>query len=393
MNARVTAALAPLQEAIDSVASTVQTHKSRLDLPVVGVMPAYFPLELIVAARAYPVQLWGNNLAPGRSDAYIQSFACSLARSVLELELSGGATVVDAYAWSSICDTLVNLREIYRRVVPKPQVALEIPQSGSPQTRRHFLGIVLEHVLDELAAITGHRPDATDLAGACVTVGETRRLQRELYALRRRYPGQISNHQFYTALKAGFFLPHDAYNPMLHELAAALAEEPGEGTGPRIVVSGMYFEPFAMLREVFDSVGLVIANDDLANGSRTAFKGHLDVNDLAGGLDSYLCGPLPCCCIHNPALDRKNMLLQKVRESRASGVVFWYQKFCEPDAFDRPQIIEHLRAHGVPTAVLDVELFIRNFDAARNRMSAFAEMLTEQGEHSTQSPGRMGVVP
>ena len=370
--------MAPLRDAVAAPAETIARHKSILGLPVVGVMPAYFPLELIVAAGGYPVQLWGNSLPPGRSDAYLQSFACSLSKSVLELELVGGAKVVDAYAWSSICDTLVNLREIYRRLFDKPHVALEIPQTGSPETRARFLSIVLAHIKEELTAITGRSITEASLAAAAALLGTTRRLQRELYDRRRAHPGLLSNHDFYTTIKAGFFLPPAEYNRSLAALLNELPTSSARGNGPRVVVSGMYFEPFAMLREVFDEAGVHIVDDDLANGSRAVRKETLNVTDLTEGLGQYLYRPLPCCCIHDPSLDRRESLFSIVQESRAQGVVFWYQKFCEPDAFDRPQIVQYLRQKGVPTAVIDVELFIRNFEAIRNRIGAFTEMLMER---------------
>ena len=372
--------IAPLREAVESPAETITQHKSRLGMPVVGVMPAYFPLELIAAAGAYPVQLWGNSLPPGRSDAHLQSFACSLSKSVLELELGGGAQVVDAYAWSSICDTLVNLREIYRRLFDKPHVALEIPQTASPQTRARFLSIVLGQMKEELTTITGQPITEQTLESAASILGETRRLQRDLYDLRRAKPGCLTNHDFYTAIKAAFTLPAADYN---RHLSAFIEEVRGAAKtriGPRIVVSGMYFEPFAMLQEVFDPAGVHIVDDDLANGSRSVRKETLNVSNMTEGLGEYLYRPLPCCCVHDPSQDRRQTLLSMVRESRADGVVFWYQKFCEPDAFDRPQIMAHLRQEGIPCAVIEVELFIRNFDAIRNRIGAFSEMLTEHAQ-------------
>jgi benzoyl-CoA reductase/2-hydroxyglutaryl-CoA dehydratase subunit BcrC/BadD/HgdB len=53
-------------------------YEKELGRPVIGVMPAYFPLELIYAAGGYPVQLWGNNLPLEKSDAYLQSYCCTV---------------------------------------------------------------------------------------------------------------------------------------------------------------------------------------------------------------------------------------------------------------------------------------------------------------------------
>ncbi|MCK4986679.1 MAG: 2-hydroxyacyl-CoA dehydratase, partial [Desulfobacterales bacterium] len=117
----------PFHEIINNVSGSILKYEKELGRPVIGVMPAYFPLELIYAAGGYPVQLWGNNLPLEKSDAYLQSYCCSVARSVLELELRGIAKMVKAYAFTSLCDTLINLREIYRRLFTKPTLELSIP--------------------------------------------------------------------------------------------------------------------------------------------------------------------------------------------------------------------------------------------------------------------------
>ena len=96
-------------------------------------MPAYFPLELIHAAGGYPVQLWGAGRSIEHADAYLQSYCCSVARSLLALEMRGITGMVAAYAFTSLCDTLINLREVYRRLFAKPTVEFSIPATADPR--------------------------------------------------------------------------------------------------------------------------------------------------------------------------------------------------------------------------------------------------------------------
>ena len=135
----------PFHGVVSNVSTTISMHEQELDRPVIGVMPAYFPMEVIYAAGGYPVQLWGNKLTPEKSDAYLQSYCCSVARSVLELELTGGAKMVKAYAFTSLCDTLINLREIYRRLVPKPTLELSIPITRTVEARQGYLKRLTPH--------------------------------------------------------------------------------------------------------------------------------------------------------------------------------------------------------------------------------------------------------
>jgi bcr-type benzoyl-CoA reductase subunit C len=365
----------PFHHVVHNVTKTISEHEIRLNRPVIGVMPAYFPLELIDAAGGYPVQLWGNNLPIENADGYLQSYCCSVARSVLELELRGIARMVKAYAFTSLCDTLINLREVYRRIIPKPTVELSIPITRTAEARRSYLSSVVKSVTEGLEAVTGQPITPGALASAAETYGRMRALQRRLYRIRRENPGLVKSYDFYTVIKAGFFLPADAYSLMLEDLLAKLDGLAAEGcSGPKLLLSGMVFDPVE-IHKIFDEAGAWIVDDDFANGWRTVSKKALHTGDLVEGITEYLFNPAPCCCIYNPDNDRHPYLLNQAKTSGADGVLFWYMKFCEPDAFDRPQLMKHLQDAGIPVAFIDLELTMNNFDAVRTRIHAFCEML------------------
>ena len=362
-------------DVITNVSDTIKKYEKELDRPVIGVMPAYFPLELIEAAGGYPVQLWGNNLPIENSDAYLQSYCCSVARSILELELRGIAGMVKAYAFTSLCDTLVNLREIYRSIFTKPTLELSIPITRTVQARNDYLQSVVQSVTGGLEEITGEKITPETLNRASKQFGRARSLQRRLYRIRRESPGLFANHDFYAVIKAGFFLPVDVYNTMLEGLLQDLDKvERTADNRPKLLLSGMVFDPLEVYK-ILDDSGIRVVDDDFANGWRTAAKGELKTENLAQGITEYLFNPVPCCCVYNPDNDRHSYLLQKVKDAGADGVLFWYVKFCEPDAFDRPQLMNRLKEEGIPAGFIDLELTMTNFDALRTRIGAFCEIL------------------
>ena len=362
-------------EVINNVSKTIEKYEAELGRPVIGVMPAYFPLELIEAAGGYPVQLWGNNLPIEKADAYLQSYCCSVARSVMELELRETAHMVKAYAFTSLCDTLINLREIYRRVFTKPTLELSIPITRTEEARHNYLASVVKSVTQGLEEITGNKITSESLTQAAKLHGRTRELQRRLYRVRRENPGIVENHDFYTAIKAGFFLPAAVYNCMLEDLLRNLEGLAGDkGHRPKLLLSGMVFDPLEIYK-VFDELNVSVVDDDFANGWRTASKDELKTGNLVEGITDFLFNPTPCCCIYNPDNDRHSYLLDKAKQSGADGVLFWYIKFCEPDAFDRPQLMKHLKDADIPVSFIDLELTMTNFDAVRTRIGAFCEML------------------
>lgn len=362
-------------EVIGRVSGTVESRAEKLGRPIIGVMPAYFPLELVWAAGGYPVQLWGNNLPIQKADAHLQSYCCSVARSVMELELRGGADMVKAYAFTSLCDTLINTREIYRRLFNKPTIELSIPITRTEKARRQYLTSVVDKLMLQLTEIAGRPITVESLKSASDLYGRSRQLQRELYSLRRLKPGIIKNHDFYAVIKSGFFLPAEEYNRMMEALLEQLRPlEPPAGDRPKLLLSGMVFDPIAIYR-IFDEAGADIVDDDFANGWRSAVKPPLQIDDPAAGIADYLFGHCPCCCIYNPDNDRHKYLNDKVVASGADGVIFWYIKFCEPDAFDRPQLAASLKDQGVPVTTLDLELSMTNTEAVETRIAAFCEIL------------------
>ena len=362
-------------EVVNNVSQTIQKYEAELGRPVIGVMPAYFPMELIEAAGGYPVQLWGNNLPIENADAYLQSYCCSVARSVMELEMRDIAHMVKAYAFTSLCDTLINLREIYRRVFSKPTLELSIPITRTAIARHNYLGSVIKSVTDGLEEITGNKITPDSLDKAANLYGRTRALQRRLYRMRSQKPGLVKSLDFYTAIKCGFFLPGHVYNRMLEDLLQKLEGlEAQNGCRPKLLLSGMVFDPLE-IHKIIDESGVSVVDDDFANGWRTVSKGDLKVDNLVEGITDFLFNPAPCCCIYNPDNDRHPYLLNRVKESGADGVLFWYIKFCEPDAFDRPQLMKQLKDVNIPVSFIDLELTMTNFDAVRTRINAFCEMM------------------
>ena len=157
---------APFYAAIADISATIRRHRDRLGRPVIGVLPAYFPIELIHAAGGYPVQLWGAGVAIDHAEAYLQPYCCSVARSVLELEMRGSAGLIQAYVFTSLCDTLINLRELYRRLFDKPILGLSFPVTQFAEGRRAFLADAAEKIIKGLEAVTGRRVSADALRAA-----------------------------------------------------------------------------------------------------------------------------------------------------------------------------------------------------------------------------------
>ncbi|MCP4667231.1 MAG: 2-hydroxyacyl-CoA dehydratase [Deltaproteobacteria bacterium] len=250
-----------------------------------------------------------------------------------------------------------------------------MPMTQTEEARQTYLKSVIQGVVKGLEKITGQAITSDSLAEAANLYGRIRALQRQLYDIRRSRPGLMKNHDFYRAIKAGFFLPAAVYHHMLEDLIEGLEKIPASVSNrPKLLLSGLVFDPIAIYG-ILDDLDVHVIDDDFANGWRTVSKKDLDVGNLVEGVTEFLFHPAPCCCIYNPDNDRHAYLVDKVRHAKADGVLFWYIKFCEPDAFDRPQLTNRLKEEGIPTAFIDVELSMTGFDAVKTRINAFCEIL------------------
>jgi bcr-type benzoyl-CoA reductase subunit C len=365
----------PFISVLSDIGGTIRKHAQKLDRPVIGVMPAYFPLELIHASGGYPIQLWGADLPVEYADIYLQSYCCSVARSALELEMQGRAQVVRAYVFTSICDTLINLRELYRRLFDKPSLEFSIPVTASVSARRAYFHDVIPRILKGIEAVTGRSVSRDTLRASAREYAHVRCLQRELYRIRRERPGAIRNADFYAVIKAGFFMPVEDYGRLLEELISHLRHaSASRGKRVTLMMTGMVFDPLAA-QAFLDEIGADVVDDDFANGWRSASRDILPVDDLLEGIMDHLFAAAPCCCLYHPEHDRHAYLVRKVKDAGAKGVVFWHTKFCEPDAFDRPQLLTRLKQEEIPTIVVETEVSMATLDSLKTRLQAFCEML------------------
>ncbi|MEJ5359680.1 MAG: 2-hydroxyacyl-CoA dehydratase family protein [Desulfobacterales bacterium] len=346
--------------------------------PLIGVTPAYFPLEWIHAAGGLPVSFWGERIPISRADALLPPYCCPASRSILEIELAGLTAELSGWVFTSLCDTLVNLREIFRGISPRPALAFPIPLATDPGSRRARLEERIPRVLDDLARMTGKTATAGALAAASRLYGEIRRLQRRLYEIRRGRPRLVGARDFHAAIRAGFFLDPGEYRTRLEALLPALenAPEPKGARRPRVFLSGMVSPPEEVLG-LLDRLGLDAADDDFADGGRMVSRPVFSPEDPVGSLYRVLFDGRPCPCLHLPGLDRADVFPQAVREAGAQGVLFLPMRCCEPDAFERPALTARLAERGIPALALEMDFETLHPESLRTRLEAFRDLLEE----------------
>ncbi len=340
---------------------------------VIGVMPEYFPSEVITALGAYPVHFKGTQIPISRADTYLQSFSCTTTRTILEQAMKGDMDYVDGFVFTTMCDNQQNLSEVFKKLFPeKPVINFMIPFANNASVRQPHLKQELDKAILGISRLTGTGFTEDGFRKARAVYEHRSALIKRLYDVRRRNPGAVSAYEFYSMLKAGAVAPVEEFTAMLDPVISELEKKPVRPVDSRIIISGITPEPLELTR-VFDEIGMYIVDDDLTNGSRMHSKGVLSGIDGAS-IDKFVFGGTPCPTLFNPALDRRAYLADTAAADKAA-VVLWQIKFCEPEAFERPDLMAYLKQRGIPVTSFEVELQMNSFEGIKTRLQAFKEIL------------------
>jgi benzoyl-CoA reductase/2-hydroxyglutaryl-CoA dehydratase subunit BcrC/BadD/HgdB len=351
----------------------IREQKLRHGRRVLGVFPAQYPKEILWAWNILPVEIWDPPVETALADAHLQPYICSVVRSGLELVLQGKCDDLDGFLFPHTCDSIQNLASIVNDYlgIEKPCYFFYHPKAPYRGSSRVYY---LEQLRD-LASMLEKRwgPVERDELEKRVTQGqEAASLIKAAYDSRAAGTLRATNEEFYRVIRQGEFLHPDDFLPLLHEFIET--SKGGSRSGPAVILSGVLPNPPELLR-LLDELNLTVGEDDLLNCSRRlVIPPVAAVGPFEALADSYFLMP-PCTTRDGSIQERLEHLLKKVERSGAGGVIFWMVKFCEPELFDVPQLVDEIKRIGLPTLVLDSELNQGLSGQMRTRIEAFTEMM------------------
>jgi benzoyl-CoA reductase/2-hydroxyglutaryl-CoA dehydratase subunit BcrC/BadD/HgdB len=352
----------------------IQEQKERHGRRVFGVFPAQYPKELLWAWNILPVEIWDPPLEATHANAHLQPYICSVVRYGLELVLRGGCDDLDAFLFPHTCDSIQNLASIVNDYLGLGKTCYFFYHPKAPykaSSRAYYLD-----QLRNFASVLEKRwgPVEGDALEKRLTQGqEAASLIKKAYDARAAGTLDASNEEFYRVIRQGEFLHPDDFIPLLQSFLDASRGE--ARSGPAVILSGVVPNPPELLR-LLDERHVRVGEDDLLNCSRRLLIPPVAALDPFEALaDAYFLMP-PCTTRNGSIQERVDYLLGKVERCGAEGVIFWMVKFCEPELFDLPQMVEAVKKRGLATLVLDSEIHQAPSGQMRTRIEAFAEMLS-----------------
>lgn len=360
----------------DNPRKAMDDYKKETGKGAVGIMPVYCPEEIVHAAGYLPIGMWGAQKKQiSKARTYLPPFACSIMQSVMELQLEGVYDDLEAVIFSVPCDTLKCMSQKWNRPVPAivfthPQNRKIAKDAANVFAREEF-NIVKEKLEDILDVHISNKAIKNSIA----VYNENRAACREFSDVAAEYAAVVTPSDRHAVIKARWFMEKSRHTALVKELIAALKAEPApEFKGKKIIVTGIQVEPYDVL-DIFQENGFAIVADDIAQETRNFRQDVPDDDDALMAL-ARAWNEFDGCSLATDANKPKGqMIIDAVKKYGADAVVVCMMKFCDPEEFDYPILLQEFEAAGVKNLYIEVDQESTAFEQVKTRIQTFAEIL------------------
>lgn len=348
---------------------------------VIGVLPYFAPVELVVAAGMVPMGIWGSNKKTiAQAKEYCATFYCTIAQLALEMLLDGTLDQLDGIITPTICDTLRPMSQNFRVAMEGklPCIFLAHPQNRKPAFGLQFTVDQYMHVKSELEKISGNTITDEALRDAIKVMNRSRKARREFVKLAGQHPEAISAVERSAVLRSAWFMEPAVHAQKLEELNEELSKLPASNwKGRKVVTSGIICDNPKLL-QIFDDNNIAIAADDVAQETRAFRVDASEEGDPMMALAQQFADQDYDVLLYDEYSNknrRADYVVQMVKESGAQGLVLFMQQFCDPEEMEYPYLKKALDYAGIPHIKLGVDQQMRDFGQASTAIQAFADVL------------------
>ena len=354
---------------------------------VIGTLPMYFPDEIIYAAGALPVTLFGNDNEPiTLGDKHLMTNACHQVRSSFDCLLKGHFDFLDGMAALHVCDQVRFFFEVWHLDHPFPFFHEMWRPYKLHDTSRSLLENELIRLISALEEFTNNKITPEALKNSIDIYNRSRAMMRKLNQLRSEAPGIISAQDMVHVVATALLMPREEHNQLLEQLLTELeSTASAEDKRIRVIAVGHPCDPpDDELLQLIEDQGLVIVDDDFFTGGRY-FAEDIDAKkDPVKAFVDYYMDSIPCTTYHyadnwkgeiNNTSPYAEYIIDKVKKGQAAGVVVLRLMYCDPLDLEFVLLKNRLNEENIPYLSLFTESGTGSSEALRTRIQAFAETL------------------
>jgi len=364
---------------------------------VIGYFCNFAPIELILAADAIPVRVnsgWYDTSKIG--DRVVPVEVCPMVRSTIGAKMIGLSPYLelsDALISVLTCDGMTKESEILSDY--KPIFTMPLPRVKDSAQSLRFWNEEIRTAKDYIEKLTGNKITRKKLKASIELVHKATRTFRRLQELRKG-PPVIMGRDAMLANQA--FMWDDTKRWI--DKTEALCDELGKRVQdkiwacppdtPRVMVTGtpMIWPDNWKLPSLVEEAspqGVLVA-DELCSSDRLLNDpvgiDEWSMDDMLHGIsERYLmASTCPCFTSKDGNEDRINWLLNKIKEWKVNGVIYYVVRGCMLYAMEYSRVKKVLDGLNIPVYYLDTEYTREDVGQMKTRVEAFLEMLTARAD-------------
>jgi len=359
---------------------------------VIGYFCMFAPIELIIAADAIPVRVssgWYDTSKIG--DRIVPAEVCPVIRSTIGAKMIGLSPFLessDALIGVLTCDGMTKLSEVLSDYMPV--WTMPLPRVKDTHHSLDFWKDEVKAMKEQIEKFTGNKITGKKLRSAIELIQRATKVFRRLQDLRKGPPVIMGRD---AMLVNQAFLWDDIAR--WTEKTAALCDELEERVRQkkwacppdtaRVMVTGTpMFWPdnwkLPSLVEEASPQGVIVA-DELCSGERLLYDPvGVDEWSMADMLNAVserylMASTCPCFTSKDGNEDRINWLLNKVKDWKVQGVIYYVVRGCMLYAMEYTRVKRVMDRLNIPVYYLDTEYTREDVGQMKTRVEAFLEML------------------
>ncbi len=363
----------PLNYYINNYYEAISELKNQVS-PLIGYFTNKTPLELLHALNLHPIRIYAfkhPKSQQGAYERYVQTFACSWLRDIIDNGLVNGYNELNGVIFSTgTCDSLQNVSDIWQKVfLHQLTYNLTFPIQSNEASYKYLENEFLQFC--EYSKKNISSPINVELKESIQKFNRKREILRKIAELVSS--GRMLYSTFARIMYYGDLLPVDEFIRIFKELTIPEYYEellPKQERHPRLLVSGGMWDNLHLF-DIPEWEGLVA--DDLSFGNRNFNYNLPESNSMHAYAKSQLGRvPEPTAYDDNQRLEN---LAKQIKDHNVEGVILLTMKFCDPDAFELIPIRKFLDSMDVPYLNLETSPDLSNLGQLQTRLAAFSELL------------------
>ncbi len=198
---------------------------------LIGMIPNYFPREIIHAANGLAIGIVGSEFKNPEQINQDKSHyeSCSILSGVIELVRNGQLDGFDGFLLPSQCTPIKEMDEI-DEINKKCTFVKYI---NFPQYFHTIIGDIINHyfvqdVLDEIYKINGIKVNSEMLNNSIQLYKNNLKLTERIYSLQKKYPEKISQEELYYTVLSGLQMPIEKHSEILNQIIGLLLKDSQE---------------------------------------------------------------------------------------------------------------------------------------------------------------------